>query len=185
MLCEADRRMTCEQLKAHPVRPFTLRLIGADGSSSTESIGLQSEISTLHSFHTLNPSPILRTSQLMRLIRRTIYLLELRMGMMQRRIWLSWVIRMSSFFLFFHNFFRKCCSLPKLPLCQCSRPPLNLPRLPHSSLIRPSKYRSREKSQDRADNLGSVVTKCFEILLATQTLHATTLFYDHACICLV
>jgi hypothetical protein len=98
MLCEADRRMTCEQLKAHPVRPFTLRLIGADGSSSTESIGLQSEISTLHSFHTLNPLPILHTSQLMRLIRRMIYLLERRMGTMQRRIWLSWVIRMSLVF---------------------------------------------------------------------------------------
>jgi hypothetical protein len=95
MLCEADRRMTCEQLKAHPVRPFTLRLIGADGSSSTGSIGLQSEISTLHSFHTLNQLPILRTSQLMRLIRRMIYLLVRRMGMMRRRIWLSWVIRMS------------------------------------------------------------------------------------------
>ena len=100
MLCESERRMTCEQLKAHPVspsppRPQSLVTKEADGSSSTESIGLRSEISTLHSYLTLNPLPILPTSRLMRLIRRTIYLLELRMGMMQRRIWLSWVIRMS------------------------------------------------------------------------------------------
>jgi hypothetical protein len=26
MLCEADRRMTCEQLKAHPVRPLSSHL---------------------------------------------------------------------------------------------------------------------------------------------------------------
>jgi len=98
MLCESERRMTCEQLKAHPVRPSSFQSLAtkeANDSSSTESIGLQSEISTLHSFHTLNPLPILPTSRLMRLIRRTIYPLGLRMGMMQRRIWLSWDIRMS------------------------------------------------------------------------------------------
>jgi len=90
--------MTCEQLKAHPVSPSSFQSLftkDTNDSSSTESIGLQSEISTLHSYHTLNPLPILPTFQLMRLIRRTIYPLELRMGMMQRRIWLSWVIRMS------------------------------------------------------------------------------------------
>jgi hypothetical protein len=36
-----------------------------------------------------------------------------------------------------------------------------------------------------ADDLGSVVTKCSETLcFAIHTLHATTLFYDYACICL-
>lgn len=114
MLCESERRMTCEQLKAHPVSPSPPRFQSlvtkeANDSSSTESIGLQSEISTLHSYHTLNPLPILRTSRLMRLIRRMIYLLELRMGMMQRRIWLSWVIRMFSL------------SLPLIP-CHSSSP---------------------------------------------------------------
>ena len=103
MLCESERRMTCEQLKAHPVRLLTPLSTEANISSSTESIGLLSEISTLPLFHILNQLPILPTSQLMRLIRRTIYLSEPRMGTMQRKIWLSWVIRMS-FFLFLHRF---------------------------------------------------------------------------------
>lgn len=114
MLCEADRRMTCEQLKAHPVCTLFLLLLiitlwdnWANGSSSTESTGLQFEISTHLSFLILNQLPIHRTSQLMRLIKRTIYLLVQRMGMMQRRIWLSWVIRMSPLFLLF---------LPSFPL---------------------------------------------------------------------
>ena len=102
MLCESERRMTCEQLKAHPVRPLTSHQLKANISSFTESIGLLYETLTLHSFHTLNPLPILPTSQLMRLIRQTIYLSEPRMGMMQRKIWLSWVIRMSFYPLLVH-----------------------------------------------------------------------------------
>jgi hypothetical protein len=100
MLCEADRRMTCEQLKAHPVSSrFCARQMKADVSSSTESTGLRFEISTLHSYHTFDPLPILHTSQLTRLIRRVIYPLELMLGMMPRRILHSWDIRMSPLLL--------------------------------------------------------------------------------------